>query len=53
MTRRADGDLLLFETTQVECVLPGEPPSARPVCVLAIYRGIASYVLGRAITNLP
>lgn len=55
MTRQADGGLLLLETTIVVQVLPGEAEaaSARPVCALPFYRGVASCVLGRATTDSP
>lgn len=36
MTRRADGDLLPFETTHAERLLPGEPAPARPECAPAL-----------------
>lgn len=51
MTRQADGDLLMLETTMVEQVLPGEPAPARPACALPFYRGDASCVFGRAMTG--
>lgn len=51
MTRQADGDLLLLETTVVEQVLPGEPAPARPACALPFYRGNASCFFGRAMTD--
>lgn len=65
MTRQADGNLLLFETAHVERLLPvlesgshigftlaSQRPLARRVPLL-VHRGVASYVFGRATTNLP